>query len=140
VIIMPEEKKKVMEFDLEAIDTPAGKVPTITSVQRLTEALNALNDDMNEHRRLINEALISQMGTFEFELASLKKIISKYILKNEATALGAEKLRQEIISHDQKTMERFKKIEERMAAFEQNIQKKIISALDTFIRSFRSKS
>lgn len=135
---MADEKKRVIEYDMEVVSTPAGKLPTAKSMENLINGLNILNEDMNEHRKIINEALISQMGNFESELFNLKKMISEHLIKVEATRRFMDDLRDDLQTQTKQVLLQVKKLENRVQKFEQTIEKKIVSALENFIKSSRT--
>ena len=124
---MPQEKK--LEFDLEVIDTPKGKVPNVKSLQHVVDILNDFNADLNEHRSILNDALIKQLAAYELELNNLKSTIIESRTEAEATKEVVKSLQASFATQNNQLLVEFKKLEDRIAFMEHQTKKAIADAL-----------
>ncbi|MHA1583229.1 MAG: hypothetical protein ACTSYM_12150 [Candidatus Baldrarchaeia archaeon] len=72
---------KEVAFEIEAIKTPAGLVPTVKSVEKIVNSLNVLSEDIANTR----DTLLERILNVEKDVISIRKLLAEQIVALEAT-------------------------------------------------------
>jgi len=76
---LPDNKE--VAFEIEAIKTPAGLVPTVKSVEKIVSNLDVLSEDITNTR----DTLLERILNVEKDVIGIRKLLAEQIVALEAT-------------------------------------------------------
>ncbi|MEM1658680.1 MAG: hypothetical protein QXK94_06570 [Candidatus Jordarchaeales archaeon] len=122
--------EKRAEIEIEAIKTPVGEVPTVKTIERVIEGLNALGEDLDSISLSFSEALKSITA----EVKSLQKLISKTTVSSEATADAVKRLERKFEQFSREELERWARLQQVLSLIV-NALKEIYNGVDKNIKT-----
>lgn len=100
--------EKRAEIEIEAIKTPVGEVPTVKTIERVIEGLNALGEDLDSLSLSFSEALKSIVA----EVKGIQKLISKTTVSSEAAAEAVKRLERKFDQFSREELERWSRLQQ----------------------------
>jgi len=109
---------KEVTFEIEAIKTPAGLVPSVKSVEKVVNSLNILSEDIANTR----DTLLERILNVEKDVISIRKLLAEQIVALEATKETLNELTSKITSALKQFTDKWREIEDAMTSMDVTIR------------------
>ncbi|MBS7287918.1 MAG: hypothetical protein KIH01_04035 [Candidatus Freyarchaeota archaeon] len=106
---MSDERR--VEIEVEVIKTPVGEVPTVKTIERVIDGLNALGKDVGVLSLSVSEVLKSITA----DMKALQKTMSKTTVSSEAAAEAVKRLERKLDQLSQEEAERWNRLQQILA-------------------------
>ncbi len=109
---------KEVAFEIEAIKTPAGLVPTVKSVEKIVNSLNILSEDIANTR----DTLLERILNVEKDVISIRKLFAEQIVALEATKETLNELISKITTVLKQFTDKWREIEDTITSMDATIR------------------
>jgi len=109
---------KEVAFEIEAIKTPAGLVPTVKGVEKIVNSLNILSEDIANTR----DTLLERILNVEKDVISIRKLLAEQIVALEATKGTLNELTSKITTVLKQFTDKWREIEDTITSMDVTIR------------------